>query len=236
MTIVCAVKCKEGIVLGSDSQATMATTGASIRHSMQKIYKIGEKTIFTGCGTIGLLNKARETIQRYSEDLDNGLRQETLDKIKKELYSILKEARDRYVDYERKTEGTPTIDIAICGVDPEGKFKIWHMGQDTHDEFMDTVGMWVGGSANTAGYILLKSYANTPYGYQEEEPKIKECTLMVYRAIREVIATLATNVGGAIHIWYMDNSQIYEFSYDDMNNINKRYMNWKKEEAELLRV
>ena len=158
MTLICAKTCSDGIVIGADSQATTNTVGGSVKHKINKVHIIGNNTLFAASGTIGLIQKSLDVITPHIADLDKYLKFETLECIKGSLFPILRNARDLYVDYHKKTEGIPSVDIALMGIDAKQKPRIWHMAGDAHDEFIDVVGIWATGSGETVGYTLMKSF------------------------------------------------------------------------------
>ena len=147
--------CKDGIVIGSDSQASINTAGGSIKHNIGKLHRIGDNTLLAASGTIGLIQKSIEVVRSHSIELNDCLKFETLEAIKNSLFPILRNAKEFYVDYHKKTEGIPCIDMALVGIDTEKKPRIWHMAGDAYDEFIDVVGMWED-CGETVGYTLMK--------------------------------------------------------------------------------
>jgi 20S proteasome alpha/beta subunit len=228
MTIVCAIKCNNGIVVGSDGQASVNTTGGAIRHQIQKIYQIGDSTVFLASGTIGLIQKSMEIVNNYSKELDSGFNADTLEAIKKGIFPIVKSARDTYVQYNNRTEGIPTVDILLCRFDKERKLRMWHMGTDTHDEFIDVVGCYCSGNGETFGYSLLKSL-------MQSSSNITSGKLIIYRTLRDTINSLAVGVGEPIDIWYIqDTGIIHKLSNEEIEDLSKSYKNWKEMEANFL--
>ncbi len=228
MTLICAIKCNNGIVLGSDGQAAVNTTGGAIRHQIQKIHQIGDKTVFLASGTIGLIQKSMEIIKRNSKELDTGLNTNTLEKIKKEIFPLLKSARDTYIQYNNKTEGAPAADLLLCGLDKNKELKIWHMGADTHDEFIDVVGCYCSGNGETFGYSLLKSL-------MQSSSNVTSGKLIVYRTLRDTINALAAGVGEPIDIWFIqDTGLVHKLSNGEMDGLSTAYKKWKELEANFL--
>ncbi len=228
MTIVCAIKCNNGIVVGSDGQASVNTTGGAIRHQIQKIYQIGDNAVFLASGTIGLIQKSMEIVKDHSKELDSGLNTGVLEAIKKGIFPIVKSARDTYIQYNNKTEGVPTVDILLCGLDKNRELRMWHMGADTHDEFIDVVGCYCSGNGETFGYSLLKSL-------MQSSSNIVSGKLIIYRTLRDTINSLAVGVGEPIDIWYIqDTGIIHKLSNKEIEELSKLYKNWKEMEANFL--
>jgi 20S proteasome alpha/beta subunit len=236
MTIICALRCNDGIVIGSDGQASINTVGGAVKHQIQKIHKIGNGTIFAASGTIGLIQKCIEIVNNHSAELDLGLTYETLESIKSNIFPVVKNARDSYVQYNNTTEGIPKIDILLCGLDKEKQHKMWHMGADTHDEFIDAVGCYCSGNGETFGYALLKSL-------MQSSSNINSGKLIIYRTIRDTINSIAFGVGEPIDIWYLkgatthneiSKNNVHMLSRDEIDTLINLYKKWKDIEATFL--
>lgn len=238
MTLICAMKCNDGIVLGSDGQASANTVGGSIKHQIQKIYQVGKESIFIGSGTIGLIQKSLNVINNHSEELADGLNYNSLESIKAEVFPIIKNARDSYIQYYNKSDGAPAIDFLLCGMDEYKNLRMWHFGPDSHDEFIDVVGCYCSGSGETFGYSLLKSL-------MQSSSNIRTGKLIVYRTIRDTINAMASGVGYPIDIWYIKSDlgvhggpnsrlEIHRISNDEMEELSQLYKSWKKIDADFL--
>jgi 20S proteasome alpha/beta subunit len=228
MTLICALKCNNGIVIGSDSQASVQTAAGPIKHNIQKIHKIGKNTLFAASGTIGLIQKSKDIIESYSDILDGGLTNEVIGNIKNDVFLIVKEAKDKYQQYYNKTEGVPDIDILICGKDKTDKLRMWHISADTHDEFIDIVGVYCSGSADAFGYALTKSF-------MQSASNIESGKLIVYRVLLDAINSIGSGISGPIDVWYIENTcNIHHLSNMQIEGLFKKYMEWKKLEIDFL--
>ena len=221
MTLICALKCNNGIVIGSDSQASVQTPAGPIKHNIQKIHKIGKNTLFAASGTIGLIQKSKDIIESYSDILDGGLTKEVMGSIKNDIFLIVKEAKDKYQQYYNKAEGAPDIDILICGKDKADKLRMWHISADTHDEFIDIVGVYCSGSADAFGYALTKSFMQSASNIESGE-------LIVYRVLLDAINSIGSGISGPIDMWYIENTfNIHHLSNMQMEWLFKKHTEWK---------
>ena len=228
MTQICALKCNDGIVLGSDGQASVNTSGGTIRHQLQKIHQIGDNTIFAASGTIGLIQKSIDVVRERYKLLDAGLSLEVLEDIKSHMFNIVKRAKDTYIQYSGKEEGIPIVDMLICGLDNDRKARIWHMSADTHDEFIDVAGCYCAGVGETFGYALMKSLMPTSLDVTAGE-------LVIYRTLRDTINSLASGVGEPIDIWRMKNGgEIMRSTEERINAFYRAYAKWKITDSEFL--
>jgi 20S proteasome alpha/beta subunit len=71
MTIVVGIKCKDGVVLGSDSSATFGVHPQmrTIEQRAKKTFIIGDNIIFSGTGQIGLGQRFGEIVERLSKKM-----------------------------------------------------------------------------------------------------------------------------------------------------------------------
>ena len=228
MTLICAIKCTDGVVLGSEGQAGVNTSGGTIRHQLNKIHRLGGNTLFMASGTIGLIQKSLDVMKKYSNELDNGITEDTIMIMKKDLFPIFKSAKDYYLQYSGKADGTPTVNIIVCGFDLFGKPRIWHISPDMHDEFIDVVQVYCSGSGETAGYTLAKSFI-------KKEITCSQGRLIMYRIIKDSIHAIANGIGEPIDIWEIkDTKEIHRDTTLDMEDLSNKYDLWKKTEEKFI--
>ena len=55
MTLIIALKCRNGIVVASDGQATALSSGGPVRQKIQKIFQLGSNVIFGASGSVGTM-------------------------------------------------------------------------------------------------------------------------------------------------------------------------------------
>ena len=58
MTLLTALKCTDGIVMASDGQATVFSSGGPVRQRIQKIFKLSPNIMFGATGSVGTIQKA----------------------------------------------------------------------------------------------------------------------------------------------------------------------------------
>lgn len=202
MTLIIAVKCKDGLILGSDGAATLKAGDTPIKAKMRKIYKLNDRTLFAAAGTIGLIQKSLEVFKKHSNTLGESLTFEKLAVVRAELFPFLKEAKDRYTQYNySKTEGVPLVDIVLCGYDEKGEPRIWHMAADTHDEFIDVVGCYATGIGAVVAYPLLRSL-------MPEKDKVDIAVIQVARIFNDSIKTCGMGISEPIDLWQVTSDAI----------------------------
>jgi len=247
MTLIIAIKCKDGAVFASDGQATAFSSGGPVRQKYQKIYKI-KNLLFGASGTIGTIQRCRECIEKYadklSEGLDESVKEETVngrvetisvrDKIRQLVYSVNKRELERYKAFHGDDKGAPLADILIVVCSKNGKLKIWHVAPDGGEEFLDELGYACTGIGDTFAYAYLANFYS-------QELDVERGKLVAYRVIKDAIRIGAYGLGEPIDIWTVkvtrENSDvkldIHQLSQDEIFALNDAYLLWKESERKV---
>ena len=69
MTLVLAIRCREGVVLASDSQATSDAAGQPTRHPVRKLFDVGGRIAWGAAGSVGLQQALGDTLARRERRL-----------------------------------------------------------------------------------------------------------------------------------------------------------------------
>lgn len=67
MTLVLAVRCREGVVLASDGQATSDAAGQPTRQPVRKLFALGDRIAWGAAGSLGLQQSVREALELHAE-------------------------------------------------------------------------------------------------------------------------------------------------------------------------
>lgn len=69
MTLVLAVRCREGVVLASDGQATSDAAGQPTRQPVQKLFALGDRISWGAAGSLGLQQSVHEALAAHAETI-----------------------------------------------------------------------------------------------------------------------------------------------------------------------
>ena len=69
MTLVLALRCRDGVVLASDGQATTDAAGQPTRQAVQKLFAVGDRIAWGAAGSVGLQQALEETLGERGEEL-----------------------------------------------------------------------------------------------------------------------------------------------------------------------
>lgn len=243
MTLILSIKYGDGVILASDGQATGICSGGPIRQKCQKIYQISENFLIGASGTVGTIQRCRESISSLSEIIaKNGLNaivtkttpqnkeinMEARDAIRDQISHINKREIERQKEFYGEVREPPLADIILSFYNSkEDKFRIWHVGPDGGEEFLDELGYGCSGIGDTFAHAYLSNFYRE--GLSEEQAK-----LMSYRVIKEAIEIGAYGLGEPIDLWILkrDDSGIKteQLSQEEMTGLDDSYITWKESE------
>lgn len=229
MTLIIALNCKDGIVVASDGQATSGSSGGPIKRKIQKIFKLGDNVVFGASGSVGTIQKSRDIIQQFSQQLNNGLDINTREQIRQQLFQIMRSELERHKTFHGKPEGAPLSDTLICVRHNDGSCKIWHIAPDCADEFLEELGYGCSGIGDTFAHTLLKNYYNNNLDIQGGK-------LVAFRIIKEAIEIGAYGLGEPIDIWALNKKDgiIEQITKEEIMALNDACLSWKETESAIL--
>jgi 20S proteasome alpha/beta subunit len=222
MTLVVALKCRDGIVMESDSKAIGNSAGGTINYSIQKIFRVGNDSLFGASGTIGMIQKSLEIIRGFSEKLDVGTSQDIRDEIRDRLLTLAVRSTEIQKVYSGKPDGAPLADILLCTKDETKTHRIWHIAKDAVDEMIDVVGYGAVGAGDVFAHAILRAFPISNLNLSSSK-------LLVYKAIKGAIATSAYGVGDPIDVWTIADRKIQREGLNGVARLESLY-------AQLLRM
>ena len=249
MTLIIAIKCKDGLVFASDGQATSFSSGGPIRQKCKKIYQLGELLVGAS-GSLGTIQRCRDCVNEYAISIsENGLnhiieeefpggkirRIPIRDKIRQLIFEINKDELERHEAFYGKAEGAPLADILIGLFDKKaGKFRIWHVTPDGGEELLDEIGYGCTGIGDVFAYPILRDY------YTPDLDAIK-AMLVAYRVIKDAIEVGAYGLGEPIDIWIMKRNEenekieIHNLREEEVAALHDAYIMWKDMENKIFK-
>jgi 20S proteasome alpha/beta subunit len=232
VTLIIALKCKDGVVIASDGQATALSSGGPVRQKIQKIFKLGSNVVFGASGSVGTVQRCRDLIKNFAESLSKGLDIKTREELRQNLFQIMKNEVERHKAFHGNTKGAPLADILICTHEGDKGYRIWHIAPDCADELLDELGYACTGIGDTFAYTLLRNYYSS-------DVDIEKGKLVAYRVIKDAIDIGAYGLGEPVDIWTMkmDNGdfKIEQLSNNEIMALNDAYVTWKEAEKSVFK-
>jgi len=247
MTLIIAIKCKDGLIFASDGQATSFSSGGPIRQKYKKIYQL-EKLLVGASGTIGTIQRCRDCIERYAKTISDGSLNSLIsdilpdgrvqnipvrDKIRQLVFRINKDELERYKVFYGREEGAPLADILVALYDnEENTFRIWHVRPDGGEELLDELGYGCTGIGDIFAHAFLKDYYTS-------DLDVEKGKLVAYRVIKDAIEVGAFGLGEPIDIWVMrrenDEIKINNLGSEEISALRDAYILWKETENKIFK-
>ena len=189
MTLVLAIGCTDGVVIGADS----ASTDESLKQPFVKIQQLGTHPIlYGGSGDIGLGQKLDEalegTVMRDSVKL---MRRE----IKKRLAQDLRESASLHAAYPTTDSHLPPVAILLFAGVLDDKPWILEIEKDNSDT---VYGNDLGNFAAIGSGKMLAQALFRPHLWNARD--LQEGKVLAYRILDEAINLSATGLARPIHI------------------------------------
>lgn len=196
MTLIIACICKDGIVVGADSQMTMGSAAGPIRKkTLDKIIPLSKGILVGGAGSVSVIQKIKKKINEIPNEVkDTG----KIDDIKniicnQIIHPIRKEMLNKFKDLygERGEENAPSADLILAGYSNNNPV-IHLISKDGLEEEEDNY--CAIGIGDAFAQISLKDY-------DTRSLNVEIVKVLVYRAIFDAIETGAYGMGEPINIW-----------------------------------
>ena len=203
MTLVVALICNDGIVMASDGQVTLQSSGGPVRQSAIKIKRFGESILWSGSGEVGFIQK----IDRALNGLPNESKKRSIEELRQQIIDIIYTQRHRALVRSRELHGKEEgdrkasyADTLFCAYE-KGKPKIIHITADAKDEDLEEFGYAASGIGDTFAYTLLR-------GRDIKSLSCDEGKVLAYKVIRESIDVGAFGLGEPIDIWVISETEV----------------------------
>jgi len=133
MTLVIAIRCTNGVVIGADSASSDSETGT--RQPVEKLTKVGDHPIvYGGSGDAGLLQKIDDNLAALSQWSDlNGMCRH----IQSLVVPQLRNATENFVAYPQVPFNMPPTAILLFGGVLDGEPWILEIERNGGDTFYD---------------------------------------------------------------------------------------------------
>ncbi len=229
MTVVVAVKCPEGVVLATDSQATARMLGGlPVKLPAKKIARLGKHVVYGGTGGQGAGQRLHAALEDQAAKMNVAKPQgETADVIRRVVNPLQQQVFGEWVQLPN-TEPEMWGGI-FCGWSKEGPwiFEIdLHGPSQFHDPFAAT------GSGHALAHAALMSVAHFDVGQQS----LEGAKAIAYRAIESTCTSSAYGVGMPVQIAVVTENGIEEFSDGEEGHTELKELVdlWKAKEVETL--
>lgn len=226
MTVVMAVVCKDGVVIGSDSQITESSRGMSF--PAQKLHPLGTHAAWGGSGARGVLEDLRPILDGDAAAI---LEAPNIgDEIQERVVPILKKHYANYIDDVpgEGSGGGVSAYVLAAGVS-QGKRWIVEVNPNGLIGRYDDVGFHAIGSgaamAQQAGALLSH--------FRMTERSVDHGVLAVVRVLEALSAT-SPSVGGPLDVARIVDEGAHHLTEKEIARARKDVQRWREREEEVL--
>lgn len=224
MTLIVAIGCSDGVVIGADSASSDMDSG--IKQPSEKIRRIGERNIlFGGSGDVGLLQNINESLADFTQQPNlKRIRQQ----IKKRVVPELAEAVSSHSPYPQPGYNVPPCAILLFVGIQDGKPWILEIEKDGRDTIYDE------GLGNFAAIGSGKPWAQALFRpHLKTERDIELGKIFAYRVIDDAITLAVGGLAPPIHIYTISSeNQIEKVDQEELNKLSETCELWKSIERE----
>ena len=229
MTVVVAVRCPDGVVLATDSQATSQMIGGiPMKISAKKIARLGKHVVYGGTGGQGAGQRVHTALQGQAAKMNAAKPQaETAAVIRAAVNPIQQQVRNEWVQIPNSQ---PEMWGGIfCGWSKEGPwiFEIDLNGASQfHEPFAAT------GSGHAVAHAALMNVAHFDVAHQS----LEGAKAIAYRAIESTCAASAWGVGMPVQLAIVTNDGVQELVDGEETHTELQDLVdlWKAKEVETL--
>ena len=229
MTLIVALACKNGVVMGSDGQATTGSAGGPIRLPTTKIKVIGEDKLWGAAGMVGLIQKVAAAFASIPPELAVA----SLDNPQLAV-NIIQQAhkvRGEELQRHRSLYGANCDDQAgVCDilmVEHKDKPRILHIGVDCSTENLDEFGYGCSGNGDVFAHAFLSLFPTAT------QCDVDKGALLVYRTIKRAIGVGAFGLGEPIDIWTVTSEGAKQMTPAQMSAIRDALAVWEEVESKM---
>jgi proteasome beta subunit len=226
MTVVLAVVCSDGVVIGSDSQITESSRGMSF--PAQKLHPLGECAAWGGSGARGVLEDLRPILDGDAPAI---LEAPNIgDEIQERVVPILKKHYANYIDeVPGDGDGGGVSAYVLAAGVSQGKKWIVEINPNGLIGRYDDVGFHAIGSgaamAQQAGALLSH--------FRMTERSVDHGVVGVVRVL-DALATTSPSVGGPISVARIVEEGAHHLSDKEIEKVRKDAERWQQREQEVL--
>jgi proteasome beta subunit len=226
MTIVMAARCKDGLVLGSDTQITESDRGVS--YPAQKLHPLGEHAAWGGSGARSVLMDLAEV---FSEDADAIVGATKVDReLQERTLPVMRHHYENFIEKVpgEELEGTPSAYVLAVGYSGERPWIIEINPNGIVSHYEDIGFKAVGGGtqmAQQAGALLAH--------FRMVDRDVHYGVVAAIRII-DALAQTSPSVGGPLNVVRITPDGAHHLEQDEIEDERAHVRRWEELEQKAL--
>jgi len=230
VTLILALRCRDGVVLASDSQATLATSGQATRQDVDKLHLIRGHLGWGGSGSGGLIQRVQEKLsqdQGVAKIFERDGEEQGARRLSAHVNQLQKEAVQSFVGLP----GVPGVPEHVAGIFvgvAQGKFFILEIGIQGDRHFVNSH------SAIGSGDVFATHAMSCVAHYDLSSLSLEKALALGFRTVSDAIRSAASGIGGAVQLLSVSHQGTRCLPKEEVDPIRDLVDLWKQQEAEVL--
>ncbi len=191
MTLVLAIRCREGVVLASDGQATTDAAGQPTRQPVQKLFDLGGRIAWGAAGSVGLQQALAEGLAAKRDAIVAA--EDPRPSIVEIVIPIQQRALDDFVPHPGAHP--PELACVFCWLDADGRARIFSVPRTGSDHQLHDGHAAVGTGDIFADFAMVSiAHLGTP------DLSLEQAKMVALKAIADAIDVAAVYLGPPIQM------------------------------------
>ncbi len=226
MTLVLAIRCREGVVLASDSQATTDAAGQPTRQPVRKLFDVGARIAWGAAGSVGLQQALGERLEHERGRVmgEEDPRTALVDAV----IPIQQRALRDFVPHPGAQP--PDLACVFCWVEPGGAARIFSVPRTGSDHQLHDGHAAVGTGDIFADFAMVSiAHLGTP------DLSLEQAKMVALKAIRDAIDVAAVYLGLPIQMTVVTAAGVLEVPKTEIEGgLSDSVDAWKVRQRETL--
>ncbi len=226
MTVVLAMRCKDGLVLGSDSQITESDRGMS--YPARKLHPLGATASWGGSGARSVLHDLEVLFAAEADEIVGA--RDVGHAVQERVVPVLRRHYDLFIPEipGEDTVGTPSAYVLVAGYSHDEPF-IVKVGPDGLVARYEEVGFHAIGSGAT-----MAQQAGALLGhFQMAKREVQYGVLAVVRVLDALTASQPM-VGGPLNVVRISPEGTHDLDEDELEDLRGRIERWHEADQRAL--
>ena len=225
MTLVLALRCRDGIVLAADGQATADATGQPTRLPARKLFDVGGCIAWGAAGSAGLQQTLADALAEHEQELVAAAGSQLRRRLAELVVPIQQRALEQFVPHP----GAPVPDMAcIFAWCDGGGARILSIPRTGGDH------QFHAGHAAVGTGDVFADFALTAMAHLEPARlSLRQATLIAFKVVADAIAAAALYLGPPIRIYAVTSAGASELPAAELEgSVAGSVEAWKARERE----
>ena len=227
MTLVLAIRCREGVVLASDGQATTDAAGQPTRLAVQKLFALGGRIAWGAAGSVGLQQALAERLDAVADRVLEAAdpRAALVDAV----IPIQQKALRDFVPHPGAQP--PDLACVFCWLDTSGAPRIFSIPRTGSDHQLHDGHAAVGTGDIFADFAMVSiAHLGTP------DLTTEQAKMVALKAIADAISVAAVYLGPPIQMSVVTRAGVHEVPRTELEGgpLSDSVDAWKARQRETL--